>query len=528
VALLGLLFVAPLLGIVFAAFAYGSPAAQAAAMLQGPYYRDRLVFTVEEAVLSTFLTVALGLPVAWAVSRELPGASAVRTVVTLPFVLPPLVVAIGLAAVVPSSIGTFGLILLAHAFYNVGIVTRSVAAAWANQDARILNAASTLGASPWKRFLRVELPLLAPALLASGALVFLFTFTSLGVILVLAGPHYYTIEAAIWSELSGFDPARSFPRSAILAGVQLFFTLAAMFVYAWAQRETAAPVRARRPTSGPSRPVAALAYAIEVLAVTAIVSPLIVIAYASLRGPAGLSFAGWQTAASYVPAGSIPLSEALFHTVAFSLATLVVAVPLGVGVALLLATKAPSPAWDTAIMAPLGMSAVTLGFGLLVVFPVCWTGGPACVAPGGPMLIVLAHALLAFPFVARLVLVDVRALRPRLVDAAATLGASPTDTVRRVVLPLLEPAVRAAAIFAFAISAGEFGAALILARPDTITLPVAMYAFLAQPGATRYGAAMAIAVLLILLNGAVFFLMDRAGRASGRTLRRSVKEARFV
>ncbi|MHB8585185.1 MAG: ABC transporter permease [Thermoplasmatota archaeon] len=520
---LAALFLLPLVGVVLAAFGYGDPVASARAMVARAYYWDRLAFTLEEATLSTLLTMLVGFPLAWALSRSFPGAPLARAILTIPFVLPPLVVAIALESTIPGW-SPFALILAAHAFYNIGLVARIVGASWASIDGRLEDAAASLGATGWQRLRRLEVPMLGPSLAASALLVFLFTFTSLGVVLVLGGPQYYTIEAAIWSELQGFDPSRSFPRAAILALVQLVFTIAAMALYAREQERTSVERRVRAPRRDPSRNVKVAASAIAAAGCLAVLWPLATVFAGSFRAGAGYSFENWAGLATFQPAGSVLAQDAAVHTVLFALGTVVVAVPLGICAALFIASRSRrASAWDAAIMAPLGMSSVTLGLGYLVIFPIC-AGAPQatgalanCVSPGGPVMVVLAHSLIAFPFVARILLSDLRAMDRRLAGAASTLGASALTTLRRIVLPLLLPAIRVAAVFAFAISAGEFGAALILARPDTVTIPVAIYAALASPGSSRYAEAMALSSLLIVLNLLAFLALERFGAHGARS-----------
>src|SRR4029450_7029921 len=128
------------------------------------------------------------------------GRSVVRAVVTVPFVLPTVVVALAFLAILPRGLERgWAAILIAHAFFNLAVVVRVVAASWAPLDPRIVEAAATLGAGPWRRFRAVTLPLLAPALTAAAAIVFLFSFTSFGLVLILGGPGYATLEAEIYN-----------------------------------------------------------------------------------------------------------------------------------------------------------------------------------------------------------------------------------------------------------------------------------------------------------------------------------------
>jgi thiamine transport system permease protein len=159
--------------------------------------RHVLWFTVWQAAASTALTLAIALPGAYVVSRyEFPGRRVVRALVTVPFVLPTVVVGAAFTALLGSGgpLAALGLdqtvwaILLAHVFFNYAVVLRTVGGMWAHLDPRQEEAARMLGASRWRAFREVTLPALRPALAAATAIVFLFTCTSFGVILVLGGP----------------------------------------------------------------------------------------------------------------------------------------------------------------------------------------------------------------------------------------------------------------------------------------------------------------------------------------------------
>src|SRR5262249_26270238 len=159
---------------------------------------------------------------------------------------------------------------------------------------------------------------------------------------------------------------------------------------------------------------------------------------------------------------------------------------------------------DPLFMLPLGTSAVTLGLGYILAL-----GRPPLNLLTSPWLIPVAHALLAFPFVVRSVLPALRGLDPRLREAAQALGAGPLRVLREVDLPLIFPALLVGAVFAFTVSIGEFGAALLLARPEYPTVPIVIYRFIGQPGATNYGQALALSTILMLITGLSFVLLER-------------------
>jgi thiamine transport system permease protein len=159
---------------------------------------------------------------------------------------------------------------------------------------------------------------------------------------------------------------------------------------------------------------------------------------------------------------------------------------------------------DTLLMLPLGTSAVTVGFGFLVALD-RW---PLDLR-AKTILVPLAQAVVAIPFVIRAVVPALRSIDPRLRDAAAVLGAPPRRVWREVDLPIALRAFTVGFGFAAAVSLGEFGATLFVARPDSPTIPIAISRFLARPGALNVGQAMAMSTILMLVTGAVVLAIEQ-------------------
>jgi thiamine transport system permease protein len=155
-------------------------------------------------------------------------------------------------------------------------------------------------------------------------------------------------------------------------------------------------------------------------------------------------------------------------------------------------------------MLPLGTSAVTIGFGFLVALD-----RPPLDLRTSVLLVPLAQALVAIPFVVRVVAPELRSIDPRLRDAAAVLGAAPGRAWREVDLRITARAFAIAAAFAAAVSLGEFGATVFIARPDAPTLPVVIFRLLGRPGSSSFGQAMAAATILMVVTGAVVALVER-------------------
>jgi thiamine transport system permease protein len=554
---LALFFLYPLAAILRLGFA-GDPSlglgrAGARALIDDPYYLQILWFSTWQALLSTALTLAIGLPAAYVFARyEFAGKTLLRAIATVPFVMPTVVVAaafkallgprdllnralqwlLGLAEPPIRLDQTLAIILLAHVFYNYGIVLRIVGGFWSTLDTRLEQAAAVLGAGRARAFREITLPLLLPAIGAATLLIFIFTFSSFGVIRILGGPRFATVEVEIYrqtTELLRLDIA------AALSLIQMAVTLLMTLAYTSLQARATVPLdlrsraaNARRPRGWRARLVVGANLATLLLLLGA---PLLALALRSVTsfasGSARLTLEYYRLLSAN-PTGSAffvaPL-RAIANTLGFALAATALALLVGVPAAYLLARQptndqrrktqaatsfAIGPAssvsrlLDPLFMLPLGASAATLGLGYIVAL-----GRPPLNLLTSPWLIPIAHALLAFPFVVRSLLPALRGLDPRLREAARALGAGPARVLREVDLPLLFPALLVGAVFAFTVSIGEFGAALLLYRPEYPTVPVVIDRFLGLPGQQNYGQALALSSILMLITGLSFVLLEQ-------------------
>ncbi|MBN1261780.1 MAG: iron ABC transporter permease, partial [Anaerolineae bacterium] len=398
---------------------------------------------------------------------------------------------------------TLGAILLAHVFYNYALVLRMVGGFWANLDPHLAEAARTLGASQGRVFFTVTLPLLWPALSATALLVFIFCFTSFGVVLILGGPRFATLEVEIYRQATSFA---NLPLAATLSLVQILFTLVLTLVYTRLQSRLARPLDLRPTWVTQRRPRSVgdcFFIVISVLPVMLLLGgPLITLVIRSfgkgLRFYAAL-FENPRQSVFYVP----PVA-AVANSVKFALATVGLSSLLGLLVALALHRRRGGWVIDALFMLPLGTSAVTLGLGYLLALRT-----PPLDLRGAPALIVIGHTLVALPFVVRSVLPALQAIHPSLRESARTLGASPLRIFWKVDLPIAWRALVVGGVFAFTVSMGEFGATSMIARPELPTLPIAIYRFLSRPGALNYGQALAMSTLLMTVCVVGFVSMER-------------------
>ena len=503
---LALFYFYPLTAIFGASFA-GSAWADITARLFSTTTLRVLGFTLGQATLSTALTLLLGLPGAYVFARyEFPGKALLQALATVPFVLPTVVVAAAFTALLGSYSPlryTLGAILLAHVFYNMTLVLRMVGGFWANLDPRLEEAARTLGASPWRAFREVTLPLLAPALGAAALLVFVFCFTSFGVILILGGPRFATLEVEIYRQTITFA---NLPLAAALGLVQLLITLALTLTYTRLQARLARPLELRPQWATQRRPhkpteIALLLATVTLLGLLLAAPPLTLVARSfdgGLRYYAAL-FENPRRSIFYVP----PIA-AVWNSVRFALATMALALLLGLLTSLALYRQRQSWLLDALFMLPLGTSAVTLGLGYLLSM-----SRPPLALRGTPLLIICGHTLVALPFVVRSLLPALHSIRPTLREAAATLGAPPARVFVEVDLPIIQRALAVGGVFAFTVSMGEFGATSMIARPELPTLPLAIYRFLSLPGAVNYGQALAMSTILMAVCVVGFVAMEQ-------------------
>lgn len=477
--------------------------------LSRPGIGDVIWFTLWQAALSTVLTIVVGLVPAWLLARwAFPGRRLLTALVTVPFLLPTVVVGAAFVALLPGRLaGTATAIIVAHVFFNVAVVVRVVGALWAQLPTDLGGAARTLGASGWRTFREVTLPLLRPAIIAAAAVVFLFTFTSFGVVQVLGGPRHPTLEVEIARRATQLGDVAG---AAVLAMVQLLVLTALVTWSTRAQRRAATQfslrrVRRARPVTRRQRVLVA---SCAVVTTAAMLAPLVVLALRSVRPRGTWSLRAWRTLGTTELRPGLTIAGDPMAALATSLRVAVVATSIAVvlgGLASLAIAAAGRHGrfLDVGLMLPLGTSAVTIGLGMLITFdhpPVDWRG-EAWIVP-------LGHALVAIPFVVRATLPVLRARPAGWIEAAATLGAPPMRAWWHIDVALLRRPIVVGAGFAAAISLGEFGATSFLTRSGHETLPISIARLLGRAGDLPRAQAFALATILAAVTIAVIALVE--------------------
>lgn len=493
------------------------------AVLGNSYHRWVIGFTIGQALASTALTLLIGLPGAYIFARyDFPGKRAIRALLTVPFVMPSIMVTLGflllfgkdgfIAGIIgrdPGVVYTWKAILLAHAFYNFPIVVRMVSSLWERVNPHYEEMAKTLGARGFRLFWKVTLPLISPAIFASAMLTFIFCFLSFSIPLVLGGYRYVTIEVDIFSTVMTLLDFRT---GSALAVIQV--TLSALFMYiylrsldAYSKREeqkvlqTPAKLGLRDFLS--LKGLGIVLYSLLVFVF--IVAPLLAVVYDSLLFNGHLSLENYRRVFSpeYNPMFGISTFGAVRNSILFGFTTVVVSTLIALPLAYLLNR------WDfkgkrlldVIVMLPLASSPVTVALGYIMVFqstPLYYTF----------WIIAIAHSIIAYPFVFRSLSTGLGKIKRNLREAALALGANEWKAFVKVELSLAVGSFIVGAIFAFAMSIAELGATYMLAPPEYTTMSLAVYKFI---GSRQFGSASALSVILMAVSVIGFLIIEKVG-----------------
>jgi thiamine transport system permease protein len=447
-----------------------------------PYASGRMAGAVLQATLSTVVTLALAIPLAWHHHHvQLPWSQAHLAIHAAPFVLPVFVVVGGVRELfgpngwisallgqdLLAAMGPLAAIVVAHAIYNYGFAARLLHVTLERRPWRLEEAAQVLGASPWSTRMRVLVPLLAPGFLSVALLVWVFSFASFGVVLLLGSGAWSTPETLIYQNLAGAFPQAS--RAAAIGAIQLALNVLLLTGYFLLLRRARSvprdPIPRKLRASLTDRTVQAAALALGVL-------PVLAVLIGAFRVQGNWSMEAWRAILDNShPAhlAGFELAPVLLRTIGYAISSAAVSLTLALllGQGLQRAGRLRGMAEILAAV-PLGTSSVLLGLGYILTFG----AGSLLDLRGQWLAIVVIHALIGFPFVARTLLPAMQQHDERMDEVAASLGASPRHVLWRVQWPMLRAPILAATGFAVAMSIGDFGASLLLMQRDTMGLVV--------------------------------------------------------
>lgn len=496
-----------------------------------PYYLRIMAFTLIQALCSTLVSLLIGLPGAYLMTTyRFPGKRLLKTLYAIPFVLPSILVVLGFVIFYGNSgflnkaiMAVFGLkepplrilysftaVLLAHAFYNFPVVVSIVGDYWQRLDSSCESAASTLGSKRTKVFRTITLPRLEPSILSAASLVFLFCFTSFAIILVLGGgPALTTTEVEIY-RLARISMDTG--RACALSLFSMLVAVVVMFVYSAAQRrqnhgEALGNQNAKleRKPRGFGQHLGIIIYL--VFSLLFILCPILSIVARSLLGNATRSGGLTFSLAAYerlFAAGSSNL-KAVAASVAIALASSLLATAAALRICTSIARSSKTGiATDVAVMLPMVTSSVIVGLSYFIVSKYMKFMPPF-------VMVILAHSVITMPFVVRTILPAYRKIPANLVNASYTLGFGARKTFRRIIRPILMPAMLTGMVFSFAMSMGELNATLLLGTTSMQTIPIQIYRLISS---YNYQGACALGCILILVCFVVFFISETLKRRS--------------
>jgi thiamine transport system permease protein len=492
-----------------------------------PRVLSAIWFTVWQAVLSTAICILLGIPGAYVLYRKkFRGQKLLRAIITVPLVLPTIVVAISFASFrsMHEIYRTLGLdlivdvfvdnpiywIIVAHVFVNYSIAVRTIGGVWVTMDNETEEAAELAGAGRLRTLVSITLPQLKPAVVSAAALIFLFCATSYGIILILGGGLVHSVETEIASAATQF---LDLPKAAALAIMQTLLTVAA---FTYSENITKGAIGIEQVDEGNAHPPLdkrdwlATTITFVTIGFLTLMPILVVLARAFVHGDGGF---GLENFANLSGRGdrdllNISVGQAALNTLRNVSISTLIAVTLGTLSAYLLsrpirgknlkARKFVNRVIDISLLLPMGISSVVLGFGFLISFG----GGPLPLRSSW-LIVPLVQALMALPLVIRLIYPALVSIGSDHREAASTAGANARQTWWHIESRMIRTVIVTAIGYALVVSIGEFGAASLLAYGDQATLPTVLYALISRPGSTNYGMAMAVTAILILLTFAL-------------------------
>jgi iron(III) transport system permease protein len=519
-----------------------------AGVLRNPIYAEGLLNSLSIAACTTLLALLLAVPLAWLANRyAFAGKRILTAMLLVPMVLPPFVGAIGVQQIF-GQYGAFNALLgcgpvdwlgrariagvvALQALALYPILYLNVAAAIANIDPAMEEAAANLGGRGWTTFRRISLPLMAPGLFAGGTLVFIWSFTELGTPLILNYERCAPVQ--VYDALKDIGSS-AFPYALVLVmlavSTGLYLLMKAVFGRrAFAMENRASRAASERRLSGWRAAMAAAPFAV-VIALALL--PHVGVVLTSVSEPGG-----WYrtvlpqafTAAHYGEAlGHDVTVSSIRNSLGFSALAVAVNVVLGVALALLI-VRSNLPwrgALDALAMLPLAVPGLVMAFGFLAISSHLSNlpglrESPAWLAmvdvrTNPTLFLVVAYAVRRLPYMVRAAVAGLQQTSVTLEEAAANLGARPMTVVRRVTAPLIAANLIAGALLAFSFSMLEVSDSLMLAqRADFYPITKTIYELFQLIGTGRFVAAAlgvwAMAFLGLTLVGASLLLGKKLG-----------------
>jgi thiamine transport system permease protein len=477
-------------------------------VLENPAIYHSLKFTVEQATLSTILSILVGAPAGFAlINTGNKTSRMIRTILLTVFMAPSMVVVMGFTSLygenglISSRIPLFTKlgegftgILAAHVFYNAPLIAimvySSIVSIPKDYWDLITTTASISSITLWRK---IFFPYMIPGIISGGLLAFIYCFMSFAIPLNLGGPKYSTLEVNIYMYYKILQNDKIAASIALLQYIILLFIVAVIIK---ASSESAhAPLTTRAETKI-SRTLRLVSGSYIGILLLYLIAPLAGSLFYSIYNPLTrqytVSYYSHVLSAKYDPRLGIPPINTLLNSLYYAFMTVLLS--LGIGTVLSIGRGRIN---DTLVVSLLAISPITLGLGLLRTIPP-WI--PVWVA------IILAHTFAGLPLALRSIKMGLERVSRKYIEASLSLGETLWGTLFRVAIPISKHSYVTAAAFAAAISLGEFSATLFLRTVKTTTLAVAIYQYRSL---RMFGEAYAASGVLLFLTLLTIYIIAR-------------------
>jgi len=504
---LGLFYIVPLIEVIQISLSSGGWTE----VIWGQLFITFLKFSFTQAILTTVFCLLIGIPTGYALTRLQPFARKFLSVLVLvPFLIPPMSILLGFVIIYePNGLltqllgfqlidvfGTLSGVVLAHTIYNISIVTRLIASNFESLDEDKITLAKSSGASPLEVWRYVYLPHILPSIYASILLVFLLSFNSFAVVLMIGNVKLQTLEVMIYSQSR---LRLNYGLAAKIAIIQLLINVLVTIAFIRITKETKYTGTYRDPPEV-SKKLRILSTG-WIFAVILFTWQSILATVYQLSRTSGRSYILDGRYSSLL--GTSPL-RVIENTLFFGVMTGVLATSFAISLLvqrLFKDGRTTSYILGFISIMPMMSSSITLSLGLLLAYR-----STSFFSDDIWIFIVASHILASLPFVTQTVLTGAKQVPTEYITLSQSLGATKLGTMRYVLLPLLAPSIIVAFLFGMAVSFGEFGATFFLVRGEWSTISIGIQRLFA----TRSNfLPLQYSLILVLITLLSFSLVER-------------------
>ncbi len=467
--------------------------------------KKALINSFTQAITSTITSLILGLTAGYLVSKyDFRGRKLLELSSFIPFILPSVFVVLamilfygnnGLINSILSIIGlkisflySFTGIILANTFYNFPIIMLFVSNALNEINENELNAAKTLGANKIQRFLKIELPKITPSIITASLLVFIYCFTSFAIVLSLGGLKHANFEVKIYQTIMY---SMNINQGIILAIIQFILLTGIIITYLIYSKKiiTKKEKKIKRKKIKPNSIKNLIIYTITTMLLIFVLAPILLVIIHSINA---LNFQGINFILKNFYQGNI--IQATINSLIIGSTTAITTIILSI----IILTTIKTEKLSILFLSITSISAITLGTSYWITL-----------GTGNILLIIIAHTIISFPIVHRILTISFKKIKKETIQASETLGANNLQTLTLIQLPLMKNSLITSFGLAFAISLSELGLTLMLFDGKIITLSVLMYRLIT---AHRLNLAALTGIIILLIDFTIIYIIQKKRR----------------